>query len=52
MGVNILKGKSIMSVSLPVMICAKSTLLQAFASNFVFIPIFGLKASKETDPVK
>lgn len=41
-----------MSVSLPVMIFNKSTLLQAYSKNMGFFPIFGEMAAKETDPIK
>jgi hypothetical protein len=52
MGMAFLRGKSIMSISLPVQIFSKTTQIQSLASYFSFYPIFGMMAAKETDPVK
>jgi len=52
MGSNILKGKSIMSISMPVNIFEPRSLLQKLACNFVYAPIFLKKASECDDAVE
>jgi len=40
MGSNLLKGKSIMTVSIPVTVFDSKTLLERVAENFLYAPIF------------
>jgi hypothetical protein len=52
MGSNLLKGQSIMNVSLPVNIFDEKTLLHRVAENFLYAPIFMEQAANATDPVE
>ena len=51
MGSNLLKGKSIMNVSLPVTIFDKESLLQRTASDFLYAPYFVEKIYAAEDPI-
>jgi len=52
MGANMLQGKSIMNVSLPVTIFDKYSLLQRSARDFVFAPYFVEKMYEAEDPIE
>lgn len=51
-GRNILEGKSIMSMSLPVNIFSKDTILQRAAKGITYAPIFVQKAAETSDPLE
>jgi len=48
---NLLAGKSIMSMSLPVEIFDKKSMLDVIASSLGFVPHFMAKASQTSDPI-
>ena len=49
MGSNLLKGKSIMTVSIPVTVFESRTLLERVADNFLYAPIFLDQAAQVID---
>ena len=49
MGRNILEGKSVMNISLPIIIFSNESILQRAASSLVYAPIFLEKAGKISD---
>lgn len=51
MGSNLLKGKSIMSVSLPINIMEPKTMLQRLAEIYSYLPCYAEKIYKEKDPI-
>jgi len=52
MGSNLLKGKSIMSVSLPVTIHEPQTMLERLSNVYVYVPCYAERMFKEKDPVE
>lgn len=52
MGSNLIKGKSIMNVSLPVNIFDKRTLMQVFSYELSYAPIFLSRACYSTDVIE
>eukprot|EP00826_Nyctotherus_ovalis_P058190 TRINITY_DN7984_c0_g1_i17.p1 TRINITY_DN7984_c0_g1~~TRINITY_DN7984_c0_g1_i17.p1 ORF type:complete len:419 (+),score=105.35 TRINITY_DN7984_c0_g1_i17:198-1454(+) len=52
MGSNLFKGKSIMSVSLPITIMEPKSMLQRLADIYVYLPLFAKKMYDEKDPVE
>jgi hypothetical protein len=51
-GANLLRGKSIMNISLPVTIFDKASLLERSLENYAYAPIFGEKMYAAPDPVE
>lgn len=51
-GTNILKGKSIMNVSLPIYLMEPQTMLQRIANTYGYLPQYAEKIVKETDPLE
>jgi hypothetical protein len=51
-GTNLISGKSIMSISLPVLIFEKRSNLERHAYEFSYAPIYFEIAAKMTDPVE
>lgn len=51
-GSNLLHGKSIMNVSMPVTIFDKATLLQRSASDYIYAPIYAEKMYATADPIE
>lgn len=51
MGKNLLAGKSIMNMSLPIEIFGTDTNLERIARGYIFAPIFLERAAKLADPV-
>lgn len=51
-GSNIIKGKSVMGISLPIEIFETRSTLERFACSFVFAPDFLTKAALADDPVE
>ena len=51
-GTNLLRGKSIMNVSLPVTIFDKASLLERSLENYAYAPIFCERMYQATDPVE
>lgn len=52
MGKNLLEGKSIMNMSLPVSIFSKDTILQRAAKTITYAPVFVEQAVAESDPLE
>ncbi len=52
LGSNILHGKSLMNISMPVGIFDKSTLLQRSAGDFIYAPIYAEKMYATDDPIE
>ena len=50
LGSNLLAGKSVMNMSLPVEIFAKKSMLDVIAESLGFLPYYLSKASVEIDP--
>ncbi len=51
-GSNILKGKSIMSISLPITIMEPQSMLQRLANVYTYLPAFAPKFATTTDPLE
>jgi hypothetical protein len=51
-GSNIMRGKSLMNVSLPVTIFDKASLLERSASDYIYAPVFAEKMFEAEDPVE
>jgi hypothetical protein len=51
LGSNILRGKSLMNISMPVTIFDKATMLQRAAIDFTYAPIYMKKVYETEDPV-
>lgn len=52
MGRNLLEGKSIMNMSLPIAIFSKDTILQRAAKTISYAPVFLQKAAEISDPLE
>lgn len=50
-GVNLLSGKSIMNISLPIKIFESRSMLEKAAESFSLVPYYFLKALEEKDPI-
>lgn len=51
-GINLLTGKSIMNISLPIKLFEPKSLLEKIAESFSFAPYYFLKAADQTDPIE
>jgi len=52
MGSNLFKGKSIMSISLPINIMEPKSMLQRLADVYNYLPVFAKKIFDEKDPIE
>ena len=51
MGSNLMKGKSVLSISLPIDVFEPRSNLERYAYSFCFAPIYLEKAAQLTNPV-
>lgn len=51
-GSNILKGKSVMNVSLPITVMEPQTMHHRVAATYGYLPVFAEKIVKESDPIE
>eukprot|EP00826_Nyctotherus_ovalis_P055554 TRINITY_DN7387_c0_g1_i18.p1 TRINITY_DN7387_c0_g1~~TRINITY_DN7387_c0_g1_i18.p1 ORF type:complete len:417 (+),score=165.92 TRINITY_DN7387_c0_g1_i18:109-1359(+) len=51
-GANILKGRSIMNVSMPITLMEPQTMLHRVACTYGYLPIYAEKIVKESDPIE
>eukprot|EP00826_Nyctotherus_ovalis_P037768 TRINITY_DN3473_c0_g5_i1.p1 TRINITY_DN3473_c0_g5~~TRINITY_DN3473_c0_g5_i1.p1 ORF type:complete len:416 (+),score=164.15 TRINITY_DN3473_c0_g5_i1:137-1384(+) len=51
-GANILKGRSVMNVSLPIVVMEPQTMLHRVASTYGYLPTFAQKIIAQSDPVE
>jgi hypothetical protein len=51
-GVNLLSGKSIMNISLPIKLFEPHSMLEKVASSFTFSPYYLLKAKEQSNPLE